>query len=196
MNNNYNKSEKLAKIIRVTTVAPFNIFIAMTLIFLIKPNFIGGILPYILSVLFLAIFPLLAYPCQKFVPYYRDKGRNGQRNFSIVMSVIGYLLGLTFSLIFKENNFIIVLYLTYLLSGISIAVFSKIIKFKASGHTCGLIGPLALLFYVFNFYALIGLIIVPFVFWASIKLKRHTFPQLIAGSFIPIVIFTLLINFL
>jgi hypothetical protein len=193
--NNFN-SEKTAKFIRIITIAPIMVFVAMTLIFIIKPLMLGGLIPYLLSILFLSVFPILAYPLQKFIPYYRDKGREGQRNFSIVMSLIGYVAGLMFSIFLNDNSFMQILFLTYLLSVFAIAIFSKIIKFKASGHACGLSGPLTLLFYVFGSYALIGAILIPLLFWASIKLKRHTFMQLLIGSIIPILIFVLLIQFI
>jgi hypothetical protein len=196
MDNSYTKTEKLAKIIRIITVAPFNVLITMTLIVLIKPEIIGGTTPYILTVLFLAVFPLLAYPIQPITPYFRDKGRNGQRSLSILMSVIGYLLGLALSFILDENNFTQIIYLTYLLSGITIAILSKVIKFNASGHTCGLVGPIAISTYVFGAYALIAAVIIPLVLWASLKLKRHTIMQLIIGSIIPVIIFILLIQLL
>ena len=193
MTNKFLMSEKTAKTIRTVTIAPIIAFIVMTIIYLFKPDLIGGFLPYILLVLFLCIFPILAYPLQPYVPYFKDKGRTGQRNFSILMSLIGYVFGLLSTFILKDVLFLKIIFLTYLLSAMLIAVFSKILKFNASGHTCGVAGPLTILTYVFGAYALFGFLILPLVFWASIKLKRHTIAQLTVGSVIPIVLFVIML---
>lgn len=186
-------SEKIAKLIRTITIAPVMAFITMTCIYFFNPDIIGGLFPYLLSLFFLVILPISAYPLQRFIPYYKDKGRAGQRNFSILMSILGYILGFISSCIIKTLLFYKIIFLTYFLSAVLIAIFSKIIKFNVSGHSCGITGPLAVLVYVFNGYALLGLIILPIVFWASLKIKRHTFSQLIVGSLIPIAVFILLI---
>jgi hypothetical protein len=80
------------------------------------------------------------------------------------------------------------IYLTYFLSGIGIAVFNKIIKVPASGHACGIVGPIALSIYYIGMYGVIaGSITFLLMCWSSIKLKRHTMPQLLLGSVLPIV---------
>ncbi len=60
-------------------------------------------------------------------------------------------------------------------------------KLKISGHACGIAGPVALLFY-FGLYvqAVVGILLTVPVYISSLKTKRHTLPQLIGGSLVPI----------
>ena len=83
--------------------------------------------------------------------------------------------------------FVILIYLDYLLSGILITIFNKCFHLKASGHSCGIVGPVAMLIY-FGLYipAAIGALLTILVFISSIKMKRHTFLQLLGGSAITI----------
>ena len=86
-----------------------------------------------------------------------------------------------------------VIILEYLLSGVAIFVFNKAFKVKISGHACGVLGPVMLLCY-FGLYiqALCGALITALVYIASLKTKRHTLPQLIGGSIVPIVVIAVL----
>ena len=65
---------------------------------------------------------------------------------------------------------------------------------KISGHACGMIGPVMLFIY-FKLYimAMIGLFIAVIVYISSIKMKRHTFYQLLGGSLVPIIAILILI---
>lgn len=176
---------KVYKIIRVATVPP----IMASLLFIVLGAY--GTLNWIdalLGVLFLGVLPILSYPLQRFIPYYKDKGREGQRNLAIVFSVAGYILGCVLALIFEAPlNTVVFIYLDYLISGVLIAVFNKLFHLKASGHACGIVGPVAMLVY-WGLYipAAVGAVMTVFVFISSIKMKRHTFLQLVGGSLITI----------
>ena len=75
----------------------------------------------------------------------------------------------------------------YLLCGICIFISDKVFKFKSSGHACGIVGPIAMLVYLGLYIpAAVGVLISVPVYIASVKTKRHTVPQLIVGSLIPI----------
>ncbi|MGN0407186.1 MAG: hypothetical protein ACI4EJ_02905 [Bacteroides sp.] len=122
---------------------------------------------------------------QKYIPYFKEKGRDGQRSLAMIFSVVGYLLGTFIVFITKASSDLCVVYLEYLLSGILMLVFNKIFHLKASGHACGIVGP-AVLFVYFNMFipAVIGgLLIIP-VLISSLKTKRHTMPQLLGGCMI------------
>ncbi len=148
----------------------------------------------ILGIFFIGILPVLSYPLQRFIPYYKDKGRDGQRNLAMVFSVAGYIIGCILALIFKAPYTVILIYLDYLLSGILITLFNKLFHLKASGHACGIVGPIAMLVY-FGLYipAAIGALLTVLVFISSIKMKRHTFLQLLGGSAITIAALLLLL---
>lgn len=146
-------------------------------------NNIGG---YWLAIFTLVILPLLAYPIQWFFLETADP-RQTQRSLAIIFSVGGYIIGLVLSLIFKAPSIQKIMFMTYLVSGTLIAIFSFGLKIKASGHMCGLAGPIALMVYVFGYYYLflVGLLI--FVIWSSLKLRRHSLTELLIGSIIPII---------
>ena len=159
---------KLCKIIRIITVAPLAAALAVTLLFLHGGFFANGA-NFAAAIISLTVFPLLAYPVSLIKK--GDERRRFQRSLAIVLAVAG------------ER----VLYLTYLLSGVAIAFSSFLLKKKSSGHACGIAGPVALLAYYVHPLYLLGLLLLLPVGYASLKMKRHTLPQLISGAVIPIV---------
>ena len=61
-----------------------------------------------------------------------------------------------------------------------------LLHFKASGHTCGCSGPIAALSIFINPWFLVGYVLLTPIIWSSIRLKRHTALQLLAGCVIPV----------
>lgn len=179
---------KLAKIIRILTIAPIGALLLNTVLYINKTESYGDITFYLLAILYLTILPVMAYPLQPCIPGYKDKGREGQRNLAILMAILGYLCGILTITFLHASRMQWIIYLTYFLSGISIAVFNKIIKVPASGHACGIVGPIALSVYYIGLYGVIaGNITFLLMCWSSIKLKRHTLSQLLLGSVLPVV---------
>ena len=171
---------------RILTVAPIIAAITFSILFFVSPEFAGGTINYLLGLLFITVLPLLAYPLQPVIPKFKGKGRDGQRNLAIIMSVIGYIGGSICAFALKMPRQMKVLFLTYLISGILVLIFSKVIKYKASGHACGVSGPIAFLTYIYGPVALLGLPLLAVVFWSSLKMRRHRWGELIAGSIIPV----------
>ena len=162
-------------------------FLMLSILYYAKDSVYGTIMNYLLALLFLVFFPALAYPLQPFFPYFKEKGRSGQRQLAIWMSAIGYLLGTIISVLNYTTADLKKIYLIYLFSGILIFILNKIMKINASGHACGIVGPIICLFYSFRWPALIGLLILPITYIVSIELKRHTFRELVLGSLIPVI---------
>jgi Mn2+/Fe2+ NRAMP family transporter len=77
---------KLSKIIRVVTVAPLMALLMLLILGSGDASFFGGLLHFLLAVIFLTIFPVLAYPLQPFFPSFKDKGR-GQRTLANYFAV-------------------------------------------------------------------------------------------------------------
>ncbi|NCB52706.1 MAG: hypothetical protein EOM54_12655 [Clostridia bacterium] len=179
--------EKLAKTIRVLTVPPFMALLALTVLFMKVPHIYGQNANYMLAVLFLTVFPLLAYPLQPIIPGFRNKGRTGQRNLAMVFAVMGYIGGCVSALIMHATRSVIIIYVVYLISGVLIAVCDKVFRFKASGHTCGIAGPFAILVSMGQTCGYFGIPVLIAAWWASLRTKRHTFGQLLGGSFVPLV---------
>ena len=177
--------QKIAKIVRVATLAPIIALIAATIMFVCKPEIFGDAATYILTLVFLTVLPLLAYPLQPVFPAFRDKGRSGQRTLAMIMAVVGYILGIIFALVWQLSQTLFMFFLTYLLSGLLLLLFNKGFKIKASGHAGGVSGPIVFLIYVFGPVALWGIPVLIAVYWASLCMKRHTPGELEFGSVIP-----------
>ncbi len=179
--------EKLAKIIRILTIAPMGALFLLTILYLVKKEDFGSFLSYVLSVIYLTLLPASAYPLQPYIPVFKDKGREGQRNLAIVMATVGYLCGIISITLLQGSLMLWVIYLTYFISGIVIVIFNKLLKIRASGHACGIVGPLALGIYFMGLGGLItGILVYVLVWWSSLMLKRHTISQLLWGSIIPL----------
>ena len=83
------------------------------------------------GIVFLTILPVLAYPLQKYIPGFKDKGREGQRSLAMIFSFAGYLLGTVVAFAFSANTIVKIIYLEYLFCGITMLVFNKLFKLKA-----------------------------------------------------------------
>ena len=49
--------------------------VSLTLLYVYRPAMFGGAPHYAMALLFLTVFPLLAYPLQPFLPKFRGAGR-------------------------------------------------------------------------------------------------------------------------
>ncbi|MFY9174868.1 MAG: hypothetical protein WAO24_05950 [Peptococcia bacterium] len=181
-------SIKFAKLVRIVTVAPLIAFGLLSITYGIRPELFQGLKNYLSAVIFLTVLPLTAYPLQPFIPKFRDKGREGQRNLAIVMAIIGYVCGMVYVLIARVPRAVLLIYLTYFFSGLGILLFNRVLKIRASGHSGGVVGPTALLVLFVGLEAIFYcLALILLVFWASLKTKRHSLSQLLWGSMIPLV---------
>ena len=174
-------------IIRKITIPPVFAVVLLLSVYFGYPDAFGSIWHMIGGIVFLAILPVLAYPLQKHIPGYKDKGREGQRSLAMIFSFAGYLLGTLVAFLFQAPVIVKIIYLEYLFCGISMLVFNKVFKLKASGHACGVIGPVLMMAY-FKLYipaAVCALFAIP-VFIASVHTKRHTPMQLLGGALIPL----------
>jgi hypothetical protein len=177
--------KKAAYIIRVLTVAPLMALVMLLILFFIKPSFFGNGAVFVLTIVFLVVFPLFAYPLQRFFKKYRDKGRDGQRTLAFIFAVLGYVCGCLLALIFQTPRDILIIFVSYLLSGGIAMLLNRLLHFKASGHACGITGPFTLLAYFGSWVCLIGLPILAIAWISSVYMKRHTHLQLVVGALIP-----------
>ena len=121
---------KIHKIIRILTVAPFMAIVTLSLLLIFKAEIYPNIWYYLLSLFFLGFLPLLAYPLQKFIPFFKNEGRNGQRNLAIIFAVAGYILGCIIGLFASYTKGLWLIYLEYLLSGLGIAIVNQFFHLK------------------------------------------------------------------
>ena len=168
--------------------------VLLFVLFVTKEDFFGNTLNLSLAIIFLVILPILAYPIQPLIPYFKDKGRDGQRSLAMWMASAGYILGVVTAAFLPVSNYLLVIYMTYLISGISIVLLNKVFKIKASGHACGVAGPIFSLIYFIGPWLLFGILILAAVFWASLFMKRHDKSELLIGMTVPT--YALLLSFL
>ena len=185
---------KIAKVIRILTLAQLIAVATLCTLFVCDRSFFANRPALlVLGIIFLGVLPLLAYPLQPIVPGFRGKGREGQRSLAMIFAVLGYVLGCVTNVFMDGTPQLWIIYLEYLLSGVTLLVFNKVFKLRASAHACGIVGPAVMLasFGVWPALA-VGAVAYGAALWASLVMKRHTLPQFIGGALIPIVILILL----
>lgn len=186
--------DKIFKIIRRITIPPVFAAALLIIVYSTHTNYFGSIWHLIGALFFLSVLPTLAYPLQKYIPKYKDRGREGQRSLAMIFSFVGYLFGTVIAFLFSALFELKFIYLEYLLCGIGMLLLNKVFKIKASGHACGIVGPIILFLY-FGLYipALAGTALILPVYISSVRTKQHTLPQLIGGSAIPAVVLFILV---
>lgn len=186
----------LSKFTRKITVPPVFAAVLLVIVYIAFPDGIGSLWHLLVAITFLSVLPLLAYPLQKYIPHYKERGREGQRSLAMIFSFTGYAMGTIVAYIASAPARLKMIYLEYLLCGIAMLVINKVFHLKASGHACGIVGPVAMLC-CFGLYisAAIGAAIIIPVFVSSIRTKQHTLPQLLGGSGIPVAVLCILMPF-
>ena len=171
-----------AKTIGYITVAPVVAFGVLTMLFLGAQKQFGNPTHCILALINLSLLPLLAYPIQLLIPKLRAGGRAVQRKMAFVSAVIGYTLGIISAALLHAPKGFWTLYIAYFSSGAVLSFINKALNIKASGHACGVAGPILLCaWYLGGMYFLL-LLLIPIVFWARIRQGRHTLRELLLGA--------------
>lgn len=184
---------KITKTIRILTIAPVMALATLITLFVCDAEIFGEAYNFIIAVFFLFILPVFAYPLQPFIPKFKDKGREGQRNLAMIFAVVGYVAGCVTNLFLNAPVYLWLIYLDYLISGALVVIINKVFHLRASAHACGIVGPGALLCYMGVPMALIPTAILYFAaMWASIQMKRHTLWQFLGGAVIPLAVLGLL----
>ena len=186
------KKEEFAKFIRTVTIPPIMVSLLLLVLYICKSGIFSNIYELLLSVLFLAVIPIAAYPLQPLIPKYKDKGREGQRNLAFILSFSGYIAAVLYGIFARTTKELLLIFVTYFLSVIILLFFNKVIKFRSSGHACSISGPLVFFIYFMGWVTLIPCcILFALICWASLVLKRHTVKELIGGCVSCIIAFAL-----
>lgn len=178
--------KKIASLISVITVVPIVALFAISLLYIKLNDKFGSVWWYLFSIFFLTFLPISSYPLQRIIPKYKNTGRSGERKLAFILVVIGYLVGTLLSFTLKAPVIVQKIFAAYIASGGILAIINKFIKFKASGHACGISGPITLLYYFLGGSVLWLSIILPIVYWARISLDRHSIKELVAGTVVGI----------
>ena len=182
----------IAKTVRVVTIPPLLVTSLFIVLYFGKPDFFRGVTDLLAGITFLALIPTLAYPLQPLIPGFRGKGRKGQRRLAFITSAIGYIGGILYAVISGVSHELLLIYGSYLVSVIVLTVFNTVLKRKASGHACGVAGPLIFTVYFLGWGWLIPCVILAgAVAWSSVALKRHTPNDILLGGVSAALAFTL-----
>ena len=186
--------QHVAKFIRAVTVPPVMALMLLIVLYFTKEEFFGTTQNLILAIVFLVVLPFLAYPLQPLIPGFRGKGREGQRNLALWMASLGYICGIVTALFMPVSKYLLIIYLTYLFSGVSLVLLNKVFKVRASGHACGVAGPIFSLIFFLGPWVLFGILLLAAVYWASLSMNRHDKSELLIGTTVPT--YALLLAFL
>ena len=172
-----------AKTIRIMSIPPIAVTVLLIILYFFKGGMFRSVIELLISLLLLAIIPVLAYPIAWVMPKLKQMGRDGERNMSFIACVAGYSGAVIYGFAAEVSNELIVVFLTYFISAIVLTIINKAAKFRASGHACCVFDPIVVICYEFGLIYLIPCaILFAAVIWSSLYLKRHTIEELIAGA--------------
>ncbi len=186
---------KLAKIVRIITVAPVMALLLCSVL-LAKGGAYNGLYMYFVCLFCLGVLPALAYAIEHKTQIVAKRhpelsSRECMRRLAIYMSNIGYIALIVVVYTTQQPALLKEMALTYLFSGMLIYIFSIILNIDASGHSCGFIGPVVFMAYNVSWWFLSLLPLFFILAWSSLKLKRHTPFQVVLGALIPVFSFVL-----
>lgn len=173
---------RAAKIIRVITVPP--VMAAWLILALWMRSFIVRTeSEAIVSIVFLSLLPLAAYPISAAVPVLRKKGREGQRNLAFAFSFAGYIGGWIYARFFSGERTLVFIFAVYVFSVILLLVFNKLLRLRASGHACSVSGPILVICFVLRgWWIPVCAAVFALSFWGSVRSGRHTVGEYLLGT--------------
>lgn len=155
---------RLAKVISRVTVVPVIAFFTVLLSFIYRKRCFSSTGWLIYTIVFLTLLPLSAYPLHLAIPVSKNKGRKGERKLAFIMAIISYVFGTIITFIFDAPLIVKKIFMAYLLSGTFLTFVNKGLKFKASGHACGVAGPITLLVHLLGVNMLWLFLLMPFIY--------------------------------
>lgn len=187
--NNYKSKKRIANIVSILTNAPiiaFFMFSGLSYYFLSGADFIMVIA---VTVIFSVVIPsIIAYTWIKNKNLEIDMPNKEDRLYPLFWILQSYLLGVIVLHIISAPPVITVLMFYYFSSTLVILIIS--LFWKISIHSAWVAGPVAFLIYIFGYYGLVFLVLIPLVMWSRLFLKRHTPIQVIAGASLGFVLIT------
>lgn len=185
--------DRFAKLIRIVTVPPVLVGALIAILAGCRPGIFRNAGEAWFALFCLDVIPVLAYPLQSVIPGFRGKGREGQRKLAFLLSIAGYALAVSAGLATGASKELQFIYDSYLASVVMLTIVNKLLGIRASGHACSVTGPLLFLTYFFGAPAILPVALIAWgVAWSSLRLKRHTLPELAWGAAISAASFALM----
>lgn len=175
----------IAKAVRVISIPPLLIGTLLIALYFQPIGVFSSPRSLIVSLVFLAVIPSLAYLVWALVPTWRKEGRKSQRKLAFVFSLAGYFGGVLYAILADVSRGLAVIFFTYFVSVVVLTLINKFTKLHASGHGCGVTGPLLLpAYFIHPLWSLPCFLMLGVVYLSSLLLKRHTLKELLAGSLV------------
>lgn len=189
--------QRIAKIIRMITVPPVMVILLSIMLYAGRKTMFWSNADAAAAMIFLGVVPILAYPMQKWIPGFRDQGREGQRKLAFIFNIIGYLAAWGYGLLMRVSPELEQLFTAYLLSVLLLSAANQFLKIRASGHACSTIAPVFFAGYFLDVgKTLFFLVMAMASIWASIYLKRHQPKDIIAGVLVFVCSFFMAVLFI
>ena len=167
-------------VVRVLTLPP--IVTGLTLVLMYAPAGLLTLRELLLCEVFLLLVPLAAYPLREIFHIGRNR-REGQRSTALVLSAAGYACGFIWSLLVPCSWLVHILFFSYVVSVAALLALNAGLGLRASGHACSTSAPVFLLTWKLHpLFIIPSLLLIAAVYRSSLKLSRHTLPQLLIGS--------------
>ena len=167
-------------VVRVLTLPP--IVTGLTLVLMYAPAGLLTLRELLLCEVFLLLVPLAAYPLREIFHIGRNR-REGQRSTALVLSAAGYACGFIWSLLVPCSWLVHILFLSYVVSVAALLALNAGLGLRASGHACSTTAPVFLLTWKLHpLFIIPSLLLIAAVYRSTLKLSRHTLPQLLIGS--------------
>ena len=167
-------------VVRVLTLPP--IVTGLTLVLMYAPAGLLTLRELLLCEVFLLLVPWAAYPLREIFHIGRNR-REGQRSTALVLSAAGYACGFIWSLLVPCSWLVHILFLSYVVSVAALLALNAGLGLRASGHACSTTAPVFLLTWKLHpLFIIPSLLLIAAVYRSSLKLSRHTLPQLLIGS--------------
>ena len=162
-----------AKVMRIITVPPLLALLLITYLYFGAEGYFNSPIEALIVILCIVVCPIIAYPICFIVPALRRGGREKERSMAFITTTIGYFFLLP-TILFAG--------ITTSLSVIFLLIFNKL-GLRASGHACGVFGPLLVFIYAGGSYMIAPVIILSaMTIWSSLILGRHSLKELLFGA--------------
>ena len=166
--------------VRILTLPP--IVIGVTLLLMYALEGFLTLRELLVCELFLLLIPIAAYPLREILHIGKDR-RKGQRSTALVCSAVGYIAGFLWSLLAPCSWLVHILFLSYVVSIACLLLLLNVGGFRASGHACSTTAPAFLLTWKLHpLFIIPSVLLIAAVYRSSLRLSRHTLPQLLTGS--------------
>jgi membrane-associated phospholipid phosphatase len=179
---NPDTSNKFARIISTLFVPPsFTIIVYAVFTFTLETETSKKILTFLIPFIFGFVLPIAMFFIlrRKGKLVDQDASVKEERTFPFLIAIIFYLIGLVIMRNFNLNIISIAFWFCYISNTIITIFINK--YWKISAHSMGASGPIAVLIFVFGWIGFLMLPIILLVGWSRVKLKCHSFAQVMAG---------------